>query len=148
MLSGSLCPQVHLRAQANSRHKAETLDLCQGQKLLVVALGDVNHQLLGTFWELPWEESWGKKDLVNHKEPEEAHMQLWLLLKPLEAFFSCKCLNTRFSIFGSNRIFPDHISKIIWICVWRELGVEWGIILFSKCRNIFQVKEVSTLLKS
>lgn len=53
MLAGSLCPQVHLRAQVNSRHEAETLDLCQGQKLLVVALGDVNHQLLGTFWELP-----------------------------------------------------------------------------------------------
>ena len=53
MLTGSLCPQVYLRAQVNSRHEAETLDLCQGQKLLVVALGDVNHQLLGTFWELP-----------------------------------------------------------------------------------------------
>lgn len=53
MLAGSLCPQVHLRAHMNLRHEAETLDLCQGQKLLVVALGDVNHQLLGTFWELP-----------------------------------------------------------------------------------------------
>ena len=42
-------------SQSSSKFEtqAETLDLCQGQKLLVVALGDVNHQLLGTFWELP-----------------------------------------------------------------------------------------------
>lgn len=51
--TGSLCPQVHLRAQANSRHEAEILHLCQGQKLLVVALGDINHQLLSTLWKLP-----------------------------------------------------------------------------------------------
>lgn len=69
MLTGSLCPQVHLRAQVNSTRETETLDLSQGQKLLVVALGDIDHQLLGTFGKLPREESWGKKDLVKHGEP-------------------------------------------------------------------------------
>lgn len=49
----SLCPQVHLRAQENSRLEAESLDLCQRQKLLVVALGDVDHQLLSTLREFP-----------------------------------------------------------------------------------------------
>lgn len=58
MRTGSLCPRVHLRAQANSGCEAETSDLSQGQKLLVVAFGDVDHQLLGTFWELAREESW------------------------------------------------------------------------------------------
>lgn len=35
------------------KNEAGTSDLCQGQELLVVAFGDVDHQLLGAFWELP-----------------------------------------------------------------------------------------------
>lgn len=48
----SLYLPVHLRVQRNSRYKAEALDLGQWQKLLVVALGDINHQLLRALWEL------------------------------------------------------------------------------------------------
>lgn len=36
------------------------LDLSEWQELLVIALCNVNHELLGTFWEFPREESWKK----------------------------------------------------------------------------------------
>lgn len=36
------------------------LDLSEWQELLVIALCNVNHELLGTFREFPREESWKK----------------------------------------------------------------------------------------
>lgn len=105
MLPGSLCPQVHLIAQANSRREAGMLDLCQGQKLLVVTLGDINHQLLGTLWKLPWKQSWGKKDLVNQLRQGRLAA---LISAP---FLTYECLNARISIFSNNRIFLPTISS-------------------------------------
>lgn len=36
------------------------LDLSEWQELLVIALCNINHEFLGTFWEFPREESWKK----------------------------------------------------------------------------------------
>lgn len=60
--SGSLCPPPE--------RSCGLLDLSEWQELLVIALGNVNHELLGAFRELPREESWKKNSMpISHGVP-------------------------------------------------------------------------------
>jgi len=45
------------------------LDLSERQELLVIALRNINHQLLGTFREFPREESWKKNKNMTISAP-------------------------------------------------------------------------------